>query len=243
MLICLIGVFPEIVQARHLKVYSPYLLEEGEVEVAYWLDVFLDTPLATSGPFPRDHLLRHTAELAYGVSDRWSLELYFDFEQPTRGASDQLTFAQYRFETVYRILDARAYWPALGLYLEYTLPRRQYEPRDEVEWKFLVETKVWDFLIRLNPVWEREFNDASRVRFGYETGWYWFAKSAILLGIEGFGGFGPLGSFPTTPLQRHSWGPAMKFKVGKIGWDLGVQFGLTNRSDDVVFKSIVDFEF
>src|SRR5881397_611221 len=206
-------------EARHLKVYSPYALDKGEAEVAYWFDAFLDTPLTTSGPFPRKHLLRHTGELAYGLTDRWSLEAYLDFEQPTQGGSEQFTFVQY------------------------TLPRRQFEHRDEIEWKLLLESRIEDFMIRLNPVWEREFNDASRVRFGYEHGLYWFAKPSVRLGVEGFGNFGPIGSFPTTNLQTHSWGPAVKFKFGNVGWDLGMQFGWTDASDHVVFKSIVDFEF
>src|SRR5436309_7494669 len=74
-------------EARHLKVYSPYALDKGEAEVAYWFDAFLDTPLATSGPTPRKRLLRHTGELAYGLTDRWRQEAHLDFEQPTQGAS------------------------------------------------------------------------------------------------------------------------------------------------------------
>lgn len=231
-------------EARHLKVYSPYALDKGEMEAAYWFDAFLNTPLSTSGSsFPRQHLLRHTAELAYGLTDRWSLEAYWDFEQPTQDGAQQFTFVQYRFETIYRLLDRHDYWPAVALYVEYTLPRRQYERRDEVEWKLLFESRVQDLMIRLNPVWEREFNDDSRVRFGYENGWYWFAKPSVRLGIEGFGNFGPIGSFPTTNFQSHSWGPAVKFKVGRVGWDLGMQFGWTDASDYAVFKSILDFEF
>src|SRR2546422_794437 len=205
-------------EARHLKVYSPYALDKGEAEVAYWFDAFLDTPLTTSGPFPRKHLLRHTGELAYGLTDRWSLAAYLDLEEPTQGGSEQFTFVQYRFETIYRVFDQHDVWPAIALYVEYTLPRRQYEHRDEVEWKLLLERRIEDFMIRLNPVWEREFNDASRVRFGYEHGLYWSAKPSVRLGVEAFGTLGPLGSFPTANNQQHSVGPAIKFKFGSVGW-------------------------
>src|SRR2546428_13711420 len=92
-------------EARDLKVYSPSALDKGEAEVASWFDAFLDTPLTTAGPFPRKHLLRHTGELAYGLTDRWSLEAYLDFEQPTQGGSEQFTFVQYRFVTIYRVFD------------------------------------------------------------------------------------------------------------------------------------------
>jgi len=231
-------------EANHLKVYSPYSMDKGELEAAYWLDAFINTPLATSaGSFPRQHLLRHTAELAYGITDRWWFEIYADFEQPTKGGQEQLTFVGHRYETVYRLLDRHDYWPAVGLYLEYTVPQRRFEHNDEVEWKLLLESQFKNFMVRLNPVWEREFNDASRVRFGYENGWYWFASPAFRVGVEGFGNFGPIGSFPTTNAQSHSWGPAVKFKVGPVGWDLGMQFGWTQASDYVVFKSILDFEF
>jgi hypothetical protein len=188
-------------------------------------------------------LLRHSAELAYGFTDRWSGAIYTDFEQPTREGAAQFTFVQYRFETIYRVLDQIRYWPAVGLYLEYTLPRRQYERRDEIEFKLLLQSRIRDFMIRLNPVFEREFNDASNVRFGYENGLYWFMRPEVRFGVEAFGNFGALGSFPTTPSQSHSWGPAVKFKLGRIGWDLGMQFGLTDRSDYAVFKSILDYEF
>ena len=81
-LLCLFepALWPPTAEARHLKVYSPYALDKGKAEVAYWFDAFLDTPLATSAPFPRERLLRHTGELAYGLTDRWGVEAYLDFE-------------------------------------------------------------------------------------------------------------------------------------------------------------------
>jgi hypothetical protein len=243
--LCLLGFVLGIpvAEANHLQVRNPYALEKGELEAAYWLDAFLHTPIATSaGSFPREGLLRHTAELAYGVTDRWWVEVYADFEQPTRGVSEQLTFISQRYETVYRFLDRQDYWPAAALYLEYDIPQRRFEHNDAVEWKLLLESRIKDFMIRLNPVWEREFNDASRVRFGYEHGLYWFADPSVRLGLEAFGTFGPLGSFPVMQNQQHSFGPAIKFKFGPVGWDVGLQFGLTDRSDDIVFKSILDFE-
>jgi hypothetical protein len=245
-LLCLLGLTlgAPPAEANHLKVRSPYALDKGEMEVGYWLDAFLDTPIATSaGSFPRERLLRHTAELAYGITDRWWVEAYADFEQPTQGVREQLTFVRQRFETVYRFLDRQGYWPAVALYLEYKIPQRRFEPNDEVEWKLLLESRFEDFMIRLNPVWEREFNDASRVRFGYEHGWYWLAEPTVRLGVEAFGNFGAYGSFPTANNQRHSFGPAIKFKFGRVGWDVGLQFGWTDRSDTTVFKSILDFEF
>src|SRR5437870_13776721 len=116
-------------EARHLKVYSPYALDKGEAEVAYWFDAFLDTPLTTSGPLPRKHLLRHTAELAYALTDRSSLEAYLDFDQPTQGGSEQFTFVQYRFESIYLVFDQHDVSPATALYVEYTLPRPPYPDR------------------------------------------------------------------------------------------------------------------
>ena len=245
LLLCLLGLSmgASEAEADHLKVRNPYAMDKGELEAGYWFDAFLNTPVATSaGPFPRQHLLRHTAELAYGITDRWWVEAYADFENPTQAGTGQLTLVRQRYETVYRFLDRQGFWPAAALYLEYKIPQRRLEHNDEIEWKLLLESRAQDFMVRLNPVWEREFNDASRVRFGYENGWYWFAKPSVRLGIEGFGNFGPIGSFPTTNFQRHSWGPAVKFKFGKVGWDLGMQFGWTDGSDYAVFKSILDFE-
>lgn len=35
-------------EANHLKVRTPYALDKGELEAAYWLDAFLNTLLRTS---------------------------------------------------------------------------------------------------------------------------------------------------------------------------------------------------
>src|SRR5207247_8142448 len=118
------------------------------------------------------------------------------------------------FRSLYRFLDQRDAWPAVALYVEYELPRRQYVHRDEVEWKLLLEKRSQDFMVRLNPVWERVFNDASRVRFGYEHGLYWFASPSVRLRLEAFGNLGPLGSFPTATTHHTAFGPSINFQFG-----------------------------
>jgi hypothetical protein len=50
MLVCLLGLamWASDAEANHLQVRTPYALDKGELEAAYWLDAFLNTPLRTS---------------------------------------------------------------------------------------------------------------------------------------------------------------------------------------------------
>ena len=92
-------------QARHFKVYGYDTLKAGELELVYWTDYVADSD-STMRFFDktgveRDGLWAHTFELEYGVTDRWTLAAYADFEQPAGEALEfiqaRVVAARYRF--------------------------------------------------------------------------------------------------------------------------------------------------
>ena len=226
-------------RADHLHLHSPYDLEQGKVEATYFLDAILSTPIATFGPLPREGLLLHTASLAYGLTDRWSLEGFVDFVEPTRGGKDQFTYVDSKFHTIYRVLDRQGYLPAVGLLVGYTVPQRRFTHSDRLEAQLLMESRTDRWMIRLNPTL---IADAQNTKFGYEAGLYRFWERTARLGVESFSNLGPLKP-SQVGLVQHSVGPAVQFEWGRISWDLGIQFGLNNHSDHTAVKSIIDFHF
>ncbi|TAL09429.1 MAG: hypothetical protein EPO02_10125 [Nitrospirae bacterium] len=226
-------------RADHLYLHSPYDVEQGKLEATYFLDAILNTPIATFGPLPREGLLLHTASLSYGLTDRWSIEGFMDFVEPTRGGKNQFTYVDSKFHTLYRVLDREGYLPAVGLLVGYTVPRRQFTHSDRLEVQLLTESRTERWMIRLNPT---VIADAQNTKFGYEAGLYGFWRQTVRLGLESFSNIGPLRP-SQQGLVQHSVGPAVQFEWGRISWDLGIQFGLNNFSDDVAIKSIIDFHF
>lgn len=239
--VCLLvlGVGLSDARAEHLYLHSPYDVAQGKIEATYFLDAILKTPIANFGPLPREGLLLHTASLSYGLTDRWSLEGFVDFIEPTREGKDQFTYVDSKFHTIYRVRDREGYWPAVGLLAGYTLPRRQFTHSDRFEAQLLTESRSELWMIRLNPT---VLADAQGTKFGYETGLYGFWQRTVRFGVESFSNLGPLRPSQQGTVQ-HLVGPAIQFEWGRISWDLGIQFGLNNLSDRTAMKSIIVFHF
>ncbi|HHZ83858.1 MAG TPA: hypothetical protein EYN60_07650 [Nitrospirales bacterium] len=241
--VCVVLALPTTLHARHLKVYSPFGPELGELEVSYWTDTFAETDRDLSGNLDRDGLLRHSVELEYGLTDKWKIAYYADFEHQTQG-DDRFRYVQSRFESIYRLWDHDEQLFDAGLYVEFVAPRNSYDKHNEIEVKALLEKLVQDILVRFNPVFGREISSGDGFELGYETGWYYGGVfDAAWVGLEAFGSFGLIRSFERLRNQSHSIGPAALFNIGPLEFDTGFQFGLTNNSDDVVFKSVIAFEF
>jgi hypothetical protein len=234
-----LGVGLSDARADHLYLHSPYDVEQGKMEVTYFLDAILNTTIPNFGPLPRKGMLLHTASLSYGLTDRWSFEGFVDFVEPTREGKNQFTYVDSKFHTLYRVLDREGYWPAVGFLAGYMLPRRQFSHSDRFEAQLLTESRSELWMIRLNPTILAE---AQVTKFGYETGLYGFWKRTTRFGVESFSNLGPLRPSQQGLLQ-HSVGPAVQFEWGKISWELGLQFGLNDRSDRTAIKSIIDFHF
>ena len=234
-----LGVGLSDAKADHLYLHSPYDVKQGKMEATYFLDAILSTPIKNIGPLPRNGLLIHTTSLAYGLTDRWSLEGFVAFVEPTREGKDQFTYAEAKIHSIYRVFDRQGYWPAAGLLVGYTLPQRRFTHSDRLEVQFLTESRTEYWMVRLNPT---VLADSVGTKFGYEAGLYGFWQRTVRLGLETFSNLGPL-SPSAQGLLQHSVGPAVQFEWGKISWEIGVQFGLNNLSDRTAVKSIIDFHF
>ncbi|MEW6324569.1 MAG: hypothetical protein AB1515_04205 [Nitrospirota bacterium] len=228
-------------EARHLHVYSPKTEAQGEMELSYWVDYFAETDLPLSGfSLERKGALRHSLEIEYGVTDRWTVALYGDWEDAPGGA---LEYVQTRLESIYRLFDPGSRMLDAALYLEYAVPRHNYEEHNELELKLLMERSAGPLVARLNPVVEQEISGEEGVELGYEAGLYAPTAAGITPGVELFGLFGPIREFDTRREQRHSIGPVLVAKLGEFKGEFGVQFGLTHGSDDVVAKAILSYAF
>jgi hypothetical protein len=234
-------------EARHFKVYGYQGPDAGELELVYWTDYVASSDLQM--PFfgetvDREGLWAHTLEVEYGVTDRWTIAGYADFEQPSGERFEfvqwRAVFARYRFfERGERFFDT-------AIYLEYYFPRAEWRGAGEkLEARLILEKRLGPAVLRLNPKLEKKVSGTDveeGVEFEYGVSLYAGLTPVLRPGIEFYGGMGEVANFKSRNEQEHYIVPAVTWQLRpNVAWNFGVAFGLTHASDDLVVKSIIEF--
>ena len=242
-------IWVNLVEARDFKVYGYKTPHEGEVELSYWVDYFAKGSGGYSyfgKTVDKDGLWRHTVEVEYGVTDRWTLAYYADFEQPSgedfKYVQSRAVFLRYRlFEPGKRFFD-----PAI--YLEYYLPDHDYRKNEHLEARIILEKNMGPIQVRLNPILDKNLSGAGDVEegveFEYAMGVYLKGLGKVKPGLEFYGEMGQIGNFKSSDNQKHFIFPTLKMGLTKhLEVETGVGFGLTHDSDDLVVKGIFSYSY
>jgi hypothetical protein len=239
----------KLTEARDFKVYGYNTPHQGETELVYWADYFAKG----NGNYSyfgtvvdKDGLWRHTVEVEYGVTDRWTLAYYADFEQPSgedfKYVQSRAVFLRYRlFEPGQRFFD-----PAI--YLEYYLPDHDYRLSEHLEARIILQKDMGPLQVRLNPILDKNLSGAGDVEegleFEYAMGLYFKGPEGIKPGLEFYGELGQLGNTHSLDHQEHFIFPTLKLGLFKtLEMETGVGFGLTHDSDDLVVKGIFSYSY
>ena len=232
--------------AAGFKVYGYGTRKRGEVEFVYFNNYFARSALTQTffgKAVDREGHFSHSLEVEYGFTDRWTVAAYVDFEQP-KGEGFRYTrvrgvFFRYRFfEKGDRFINT-------AIYLEYYLPRKSYKNEEELEIKVILEKDVGPFRIDLNPSFEKAMSGpevGEGLKFNYASGIYWSPVQWLRGGMEFYGKLGELSELKGSSMKegQHWVFPSLKFRFPMhVGLDVGVGFGLTDASDDLIVKSIL----
>lgn len=240
----------DLAQARHFKVYGYKTPEAGEVELVYWADYVAksDTTMDYFGKtgVKREGLMSHTLEIEYGLTDRFTIAAYADFEKPPgedfKYIQTRVVAARYRFgEAGERYFDT-------ALYVEYYLPDPDYQgiAKEKIEARLMLEKKINDKTLRINPKLEKvtsgpEVEEGLEFEYGASLYGPWTAR--LKWGLELYGSLGELVNIKSRDKQKHYIVPALTYKFTKqLKLNVGTAVGLTDASDDLVFKSILEWE-
>lgn len=245
-------------QSRDFKVYPYNTLSEGEVEVVYWWDYFVRSDKDYDyfrETLDKEGLQRHTFEIEYGITDRWTVAAYADFEKPKGGDFEYVqaraVVARYRFfEQGERFLDG-------AIYIEYYLPYKKYRDSEKIETRVILEKDLGPVAIILNPIFDKKISGKTvclgdvcesdvgeGMEFEYAAGLYYRATPWLTPGLEFYGEMGELSDLNPVDEQEHFIFPVAKFKLPHgVSLDAGYGFGLTDDSDDQVVKVILAHEF
>jgi hypothetical protein len=237
-------------KSQFYQVYGYETLDANEKELVYWTS-FIPSSDAEYPFFgdtvSRQGLFAHSFEIEYGISNRLTVALYADFEQPK---GKNVKWVRTKAVMLYYSLFEKNKMPLdMALYLEYKLPRKDYKRSEEIELKLILEKDIKFHRIILNPTFEKKISGED-VQEGVEfilNGAYTYTGSLVFQPrLEYYSKMGELYNMPSYADQNNYIFPSFDLFFGKYGqfrWHAGVGFGLTDPSDNMVIKSILSWEF
>ncbi len=234
--------------ALDFKVYPYTTPSEDEVELAYWWNTVVksDRSYDYFGKLlDKQGLQQQSLEIEYGMTDRWTIAGYADFEKPKDGefkyVQARAVMSRYRFfEQGERFIDG-------AVEIEYYLPYKKYSNAEKIETRVILEKDIRQISIMLNPIFEKDVSGSevdAGMEFEYAAGLYFRATPLLTPGLEFYGVMGELSNLKPKNQQEHYIFPRLGFKFQhRMGLDIGYGFGLTQASDDRVIKAILELEF
>jgi len=239
-----------LLYAQFYQVYGYTTPDANEKELVYWTSYIPSSDHSYTffgDSVGRQGLMAHSFEIEYALTNRLTVALYADFEQP-RGESIRWIRTK-AVMLYYQILDKNLLPVDLALYAEYKLPRKGYKNYEEIEFMLIMEKDIKTHRIVLNPTFEKKISGVE-VTDGVEfilNGSYLYTGSQVFQPrLEYYSKMGELMGMDPYSEQKNYLFPAFDLYFGKYGqfrWHAGVGFGLTNPADNIIVKSILSWGF
>jgi len=242
--------FPLQAFSQFYKIYGYDTPEANEKEIVYW---FSNIPSSDNNymffgnPVERQGLMAHSLEMEYGISNRFTVAMYFDFEHPNGESIKWIKTKAVMLH--YRLYEKKARPIDIAFYMEYILPRKNYKKSEELEFKFILEKDIGFNTIVLNPTFEKKISGedvTEGTEFNFSAGYYYKKSLVFQPGFEFYSKMGELYDPKSFEDQKNYIFPTIDLFLGSKGtihWHAGIGFGLTDPADNIVIKSILSYEF
>ena len=222
------------------KVYLPYV-EKGEIEIEYRGSRTVDSDNT------KDNKQANKIALGYGVTDFWFTEIYAVWERSPGGTT---VYKATEWANYFQLTDRGEYWADFGFLVEY-VSAAQSGSADKIEFGPLITKDIGRTTNTANILFENEVgaNRSSGTALGYALETRWRLAPRFEPAIQAFGEFGDVDKFNTVDNQSHRIGPVLlgSFSLGslpgKIGYDVGYLFGVTDGAEDGTVKVNLEYEF
>lgn len=232
------------------KIYGYQTLDANEKELVYWYSVIPSSDVTYDyfgNDVERDWLMAHSLEIEYGISNKYTVALYADFEHPK---GEQFRYIRAKAVAMYYRFFEKSERPIdIAIYAEYILPRKGYKRSEEIELKVILEKDIKFHQIILNPTFEKKISGldvTEGVEFVLNGGYYYRGNLIFQPGLEFYMKMGEIYDLDPFQEQKNYIFPAFDLFFGKkqqFRWHAGVGLGLTDPTDNLVVKSILSWEF
>ncbi len=187
------------------------------------------------------HTLNGTPELAYGVTPWYEIGLYAPFTFDSDG-----TFVPGGFKLRHLFVSPNAaerkFFYGLNTEFSYQTPRFS-QSAFAIEFRPILGVRDlgWEFIV--NPIVDVSTGPTGTVNFAPAARLARSLGSDVMVGVEYYTDFGPLGNISPVDQQQHSLFGVVDFSAFGFDVDFGVGFGLTDSSDKIVTKLIIGHTF
>jgi hypothetical protein len=246
-----VGLFANSIEAQdnyEIQVYGSETVPRG-VTMIEWHNNFTANGLKTTddGTLPTHHAWHETIEITHGFND-WFETGFYIFTSARNGSGWDYTGNHIRPR--FRV-PPKWKWPVgVSLSQEIGWVRREFSA-DQWTWEIrpIVDKDSEKWYVSFNPALEKALSGPDKKRgFEFAPGFKvaYHANKKIDVGLEYYGGLGPLSGFDPAREQTHQIFPAIDLNVSpKWEFNFGVGIGMTRSTDHLILKMIIGrrFEF
>ncbi len=195
-------------------------------------------------PFPgglvSNGSINGTPEFAYGVTDWWEVGLYLPFAIQDR----QLLSDSFKLRTLFVSPQAeqRNFFYGVNFEISNSTPKFS-QTRFGLEIRPIIGVRNADWEFIVNPIVDIGFGKYGQANFAPAARLARKLGPDLFAGFEYYADFGEIGHFGSVADQQHTLFAVTDFKLGVLGVNFGLGYGLTPSSDRFVVKTIVGYAF
>jgi hypothetical protein len=199
----------------------------------------------TDGTRPTNHALHETLEITHGFNS-WFETGFYIFTSARKG--DGWDFVGSHIRPRFRIPE-EWHWPVgVSLSQEFGYQRRQFSA-DTWTWEIrpIIDKQLGKWYLSFNPTIGKSFhgeNAGKPFEFSPNVKISYDVTKKVAVGIEYYGGLGPIGNFDPIQEQQQQIFPSVDLNLApqwEINFGLGV--GMTRSTDHLIAKFILGYRF
>jgi len=183
-------------------------------------------------------------ELGYGVTDWWFTEIENEFKKDPQ---DKWRYTALGSENIFQILPQGSTFVDLGFFVEYEIGMRRGNS-DTIQFGPIIQKQFGRLLTTVNLFVAADIggHDPAEPEFSYRVEAKYRLSPLFQPGIQAFGEPGAFSGFDPASEQKHRLGPVIfgtyNLFPGKINYEAGYLFGLTEGSASGTMKFLLEYE-
>lgn len=210
-------------QRSYVWTYEYLTLNKGSTEFEYYL-----TSKTTDDSRSGDTDYQHQLELEYGITDRWDIALY---QVLTQADGESLKYGGFKVRTRYRFGERGEFFVDPLVYLEY---QSKVDDADVFEGKVILSKDIGQLNISYNQIIETEIDGDGEVEHGYAFGVSYPIHPAVSIAVESKGNYTE---------GTYAIGPTLSWAGGRIWANIGLLFGINDKTPDMQARFIIGIPF
>jgi len=240
-----LGMLALTAEARHLKLYTYDIADEGSTVVTYTFD-------RVSGPkagVEEGNPMLHEIEIEYAFNKRWMQSFYVDYDYSSGSENfegvSEISSLKTEFNFPFSEKGKHFFDFRLNIELAMAMNSKtsaygETDAADTAEFRFIFEKNFRNFSLILGPMFVQNIagpDDLGGPNYGFANALLFDVSEKVGTSLELHSFMGESGDLGNLSDQSHYLVPNVDFAVTKnMGFSIGAGIGLTSASDDFTLR-------